>query len=292
MTLKQMDSFRLVYELRNVSQASAMAFLSPQAVSKNIQHLEEDLGVTLFVRSSKGMEPTKAADYLYEEIGKIQEILTRIPEGLQTLRGERVVVHVGIGFSVLLFLGLQLLRDYETQNPEILIKSEDRIDEELERRLYEGTYQMVLTIGPLDTRKFENYPLKKDQMCLGILPGDPLYNKEDLTLEDLDGRTVISCSRDFRAHYDWEWYQRARGIKCKETIALAEIQAQRQMAGEIGGLLLAPRHLLAAMYPELRPMKLPDLYWQVVLAVRRDTPLTWGAERLRTYIVDSFTGEV
>ncbi|MFC4003055.1 LysR family transcriptional regulator [Prauserella oleivorans] len=60
--LAQVRAFVLTAELRNFSRAAERLFLTQQALSKRISRLEHALGVPLFVRSNRAVEPTAEAE--------------------------------------------------------------------------------------------------------------------------------------------------------------------------------------------------------------------------------------
>jgi DNA-binding transcriptional LysR family regulator len=66
MELYQLKTFVAVAEEGNLSRAAERLFLSQPAVSGQIKALEEELGLALFLRTPRGMEPTPAGLQLKE----------------------------------------------------------------------------------------------------------------------------------------------------------------------------------------------------------------------------------
>ncbi|MBP2097561.1 LysR family transcriptional regulator [Enterococcus rivorum] len=63
---KLLRTFRVVYETKNFSKAANQLFISQPAVSSQIKQLEQELEVTLFIRSGRqDIQTTKQADILY-----------------------------------------------------------------------------------------------------------------------------------------------------------------------------------------------------------------------------------
>lgn len=65
MTETQISCFMATAETKSVTKASEIIFRSPQAISKHIAHLEEELGCELFERSSKGVVLTPIGEEYY-----------------------------------------------------------------------------------------------------------------------------------------------------------------------------------------------------------------------------------
>src|SRR5258708_38881024 len=59
MELHHLRTFVVVEEEKNVTRAAKRLFMTPPAVSAHIKALEEELNVTLFVRTPQGMQITE-----------------------------------------------------------------------------------------------------------------------------------------------------------------------------------------------------------------------------------------
>ena len=70
MDTKQLKYFIAVCQSRSITNAAESIFISQQALSASIAKLEKELQTTLFVRSAKGVEPTKDGLYLLSEAKK------------------------------------------------------------------------------------------------------------------------------------------------------------------------------------------------------------------------------
>ncbi|MCR4843003.1 MAG: LysR family transcriptional regulator [Eubacterium sp.] len=79
------------------SKAAAEAFVSAQALTKQIRLLEEDLGGELFVRSSQGVTLTTLGEYAYEKLSKIDNELTETFGQIRRHAGDNKL-QINIGF--------------------------------------------------------------------------------------------------------------------------------------------------------------------------------------------------
>lgn len=98
MHLRQLEHFEAVFRLRSFTNAAAEHFLSQSALSRSIQALEDELGQSLFDRSTHSVEPTDAAEAL---IGHAVDALVSaraLTDAARLLRdGEGGSVSVGTG---------------------------------------------------------------------------------------------------------------------------------------------------------------------------------------------------
>ena len=64
MTPRKLKYFLRIAELRSFTKAAAVLRIAQPALSRQIQQLEDDLGVRLFVRSDSGVSLTEAGEAL------------------------------------------------------------------------------------------------------------------------------------------------------------------------------------------------------------------------------------
>ncbi len=68
---QNLSSYRIFYAVantENISRAAKELYISQPAISKSIQKLEENLGVKLFERSSRGVTLTPEGELLYTHV--------------------------------------------------------------------------------------------------------------------------------------------------------------------------------------------------------------------------------
>ncbi|MES3001836.1 MAG: LysR family transcriptional regulator [Pseudomonadota bacterium] len=69
--LREMRMFVAVYEKRSFTAAAAREFATQSGVSQHVKQLEESLGVQLFDRQKKTVEPTAAGDLFYQHCREV-----------------------------------------------------------------------------------------------------------------------------------------------------------------------------------------------------------------------------
>jgi DNA-binding transcriptional LysR family regulator len=90
-------TFCVVAEEENVSRAAERLYLSAPSVSAHIKTFEDELGVCLFTRSSRGMALTEAGHSLWEDAEHILKQTALMRRKAQTLSGEVAgTLHIGI----------------------------------------------------------------------------------------------------------------------------------------------------------------------------------------------------
>ena len=80
MNLRQLRYFVSVVETGSMTRAAEQLHVAQTALGMQIRQIEEDLGVALLVRHSRGVEPTKAGRLLHERAAGARP--RRIPNGV------------------------------------------------------------------------------------------------------------------------------------------------------------------------------------------------------------------
>ncbi|MCI8670010.1 MAG: LysR family transcriptional regulator [Lachnospiraceae bacterium] len=124
-TLTQYKVFHTVAILGNISKAAEKLYISQPAISKSLKQLEENLGVRLFNRNSRGVSLTEEGTLLFkhihsafEEISKGEDTLHRMTSlGLGTLR-------ISASSTLCKYILLPYLKGFIRENPHIKINIE------------------------------------------------------------------------------------------------------------------------------------------------------------------------
>ena len=68
MELRQLEYFRTVADMKNLTKAAQMLYISQPALSKSITALEDELGEALFERRNRKMMLTPSGQLFYRRI--------------------------------------------------------------------------------------------------------------------------------------------------------------------------------------------------------------------------------
>ncbi|WLD57829.1 LysR family transcriptional regulator [Salinispirillum sp. LH 10-3-1] len=115
---KLLKQFLTVAELNSLSHAATRLFISQPTLTHNIKKLEDNLGVELFVRSSKGMALTPYGELLMEQTRIMQRVHDNAMEKLAQLKVKRERgLRIGVGMAWWHLFFRDLLQDYRRENP-------------------------------------------------------------------------------------------------------------------------------------------------------------------------------
>jgi DNA-binding transcriptional LysR family regulator len=152
MELYQLKSFLAVVAERNLTRAAEKVFTSVPAVSAQIKALEEELGVQLFERSSRGMTLTPAGEKLAEEARRTLDAAQRLRHAAAQIRGDiQGVQRMGtVSDPISLRLGEVLVRLAE-RHPGIGLQLMQRLSLQSVQALRQGEVDCAYVLHDAET---------------------------------------------------------------------------------------------------------------------------------------------
>ncbi|HHU71310.1 MAG TPA: LysR family transcriptional regulator [Clostridiales bacterium] len=147
--------FNCVAEKENISHAARALYISQPAVSKAISSLEDNLNVTLFIRSSRGVKLTPEGRLLYDHTKSAFQTIDKAEDSLKRIN-DLGIGHLKIGASNTLckFLLLPYLKDFVKQYPHIKITIESQSTYQTLKRLENGSLDIGLVAKPDNEKTF------------------------------------------------------------------------------------------------------------------------------------------
>ena len=148
MDLNHLRSFVTIAKFGHLTRAAEALHLSQPALSGHVKALEEELGVTLFERTSSGMTVTPAGQRLLVEAEEIIGAVQHLAHSAQELRG-RPTGRIKLGTvlePVLLRVGDLLVRALE-RYPEIEIELHQAMSSEALARVRNGAFDASFYFG-------------------------------------------------------------------------------------------------------------------------------------------------
>ena len=158
--LNQYYIFYIVAGCGNFSAAAKQLYVSQPAVSKAVAKLEDDLGVQLFYRTTKGVQLTDAGDIMYK---KLETAFHAIEDGEEQVRkiGEMGSGSISIGVSATLckYILLPYLRQFIRENPHIKFNISCQAASKTIEALNNGTINVGLIAGNEEISDISFHPI-------------------------------------------------------------------------------------------------------------------------------------
>lgn len=150
MEFRQIQYFLAICKYRNISHAAKAIHLSQQALSKQIHELEEELGVSLFIRSTKGVELTRYAQKLEAPARQMLAKRDEIVQMIEDMKKEEVThLRIGFihgGFNPYGVISTKSIFDWEQQYHPLEVDVFERLPSALEEMLEQEELDLAVTI--------------------------------------------------------------------------------------------------------------------------------------------------
>lgn len=123
MDIRQLKYFIAVAEELNFGRAALRLHLSQPPLTRQIQTLEEELGVQLFMRTPKGVELTQAGEALLQDARNIRALVGQAAERAQRVgKGMAGILNVGVYGASALNIVPKILSAFTETHPEVQIR--------------------------------------------------------------------------------------------------------------------------------------------------------------------------
>lgn len=277
MDFRSLRYFISVYEELSLSAAARRCYVAQPSISAAIQQLETELGRQLFIRHSKGVSPTQAANALFpyaqkvlNDIQKMQKLFQEQPE------------HLPLKIAVMPFLSGEKVSRLIKK----LLHTIKGLDLTIADWNEEADARIISSTMALANESF--HKLWEDKYVLALPKDHPLTSYETLRLRQLDNVPFIS--RTFCDAIDsWHFAIQDQGIRINTRATFSNEEYALDLVACGIGISLVPSHSTVRR-PDVVTRDISDIKLKriVGLACKIDHPLP--LQLLTT--VDDFRGHI
>jgi DNA-binding transcriptional LysR family regulator len=242
MEIRHLRYFLAVGEALNFTKAAKRLRVAQPALSRQVQVLEDEIGVELFKRSPRGVTLTAEGKLFLEEV---RDLLKRADESVKKVRalarGEFGELHVGYSPSPTIEILPSALAAFQKYVPGVRVLLHDLSGGEILEGLRDSTLHLAIApwlIGE-HASEVEFELLRTYPFCVALAPGHPLARLKTIPLEKVAAEPLITLGRkDYPdAHVLLERIFRPLGIKPRIAVecdggssVVTAIEAQRGIA--------------------------------------------------------------
>ncbi|MCW3036161.1 MAG: transcriptional regulator, LysR family [Actinobacteria bacterium] len=193
MNLDQLQTFLLLARCGSFTRAAAELHLSQPAVSRHIQKLERELGVTLLTRRRGRVELSPAGErvrsYAEEVVGGHVRLLADLAEQPSRLAGElRIVASTTPGE----FLVPGLVSAFTTSHPRVSPRIQIADSTEVVAQLRSRNADVGFSGVKLPGRDLVHRPIATDEIVLAVPPLHPFASRTSVELSELAGQPFLT----------------------------------------------------------------------------------------------------
>jgi DNA-binding transcriptional LysR family regulator len=282
-TIRQLEVFVTVADMRGFAAAGERMGLSSSAVSQLVAELETNLGFRVFDRSTRRVELSAAGrDFL----SSAQTVLRHVQLAESTAADVRNratgVVRIGAPMVLAGAILPAAVRAYVAQRPKVVIRIRDTPVDALVDQVASG--DIDLAVGP--DRPGEDAvvrsPVFDSPWVLWCAPEHPLAARRSLRWDDLRDTALVAAGRDhersvLQMHADLPEGARIRPVDVVDNVSTALGIAAQGLAAT-----LAPQYVGIVALPQglvMRRVRAPEVIRQVCIyrSAIRSVPPAAGA---------------
>jgi LysR family nitrogen assimilation transcriptional regulator len=195
MNLRQLMYLVRVIETGSMTRAAEQLHVAQTALGMQIRQIEEDLGVALLVRHSRGVEPTKAGRLLHERANAILELVEQTRRDVaECEREDSETIRLGITPALMLSIGTELAVTVRQHLPQVFLSMAEAMSHVLVDMLARQEVDFILCYDVPDRPNLARTALLQDDLVLATLPG-PRAPGEPIAFVDVLDETLAMPER-------------------------------------------------------------------------------------------------
>lgn len=206
----QLETFLCVADAGSFNKAAEKLYISPPAVIKQINLLEDNLNLQLFVRTHRGLILTEAGKSLYQDAKYIiQYCKDSVTRAKNAMQDSADVIRIGTSpmtpAQVLVDLWPKLQK--YCPNTKFQLVPFDNTPENAREILANLGQNIDVVAGVFDEtmlklRQCEGLEISREPICCAVSVHHRLAQKETLSVQDLYGENLMLMRRDWSRYVD------------------------------------------------------------------------------------------
>ena len=198
MRTEHIECFLALAETLNYTEAAYRLYTTQSTLSRTIFQMEEELGVTLFCRSRRGVTLTPAGQSFYEDSKGVLDDYNRcVARAKNAYKGERGKIRFGAHSNLVEPIALDIISGFSKSKPEIAWDISGMPTSRMIYALDEGDVDCIISPGIPHKASIERMFLKQYRECVVMGRSHPLAACGVLSMEMLRNEHFVVMSRDF-----------------------------------------------------------------------------------------------
>lgn len=206
----QLETFLRVADAGSFSKAADESYITPTAIIKQINVLEADLGIQLFIRTHRGITLTESGKSLYQDTKYlIQYSKDSIERAKNALVDTNNIIRIGTSHMTPSEFLVELWPNLHKEYPDVKFKlvTFENTPEIAREKLKTLGQQIDIVAGVFDddflrTRECAATELMRTPIRCAVSVRHRLASKEKLTVKDLYGENLMMIQRKWNSYVD------------------------------------------------------------------------------------------
>jgi DNA-binding transcriptional LysR family regulator len=254
MDLRHVRTFVTVAEMGTVSKAADRLHVAQPALSRQIAHLEAELGLKLFDRVGRRLVLTSDGDRLLNDCRGLLNYARAVGEQAQVLRrGDVGVLRVSASPHLIEGIFPDFLRHYGARFPNVQVRlvdaaAGDQAFAMLERGEIHLVQTIVRALKERDAQRFASHPLAPMEMLAACHPKTRLGAAGSVEIGRLATYPLLQATMDFAMRRNFDAACRLAGFTPNNVLECRAPHALLAMAEAGHGVAIIPSALRIHRY--------------------------------------------
>ncbi len=273
MELRQLRYFEAVASTLNFSRAAERLHIAQPPLSRQIQQLEEELGVPLLDRSSRPLKLTNAGSFFYDQTVQVLARLKEIQAATRRI-GAGGTRWMGIGFVPSILYGFlpNVLQRFTSENENLDISLSELTSVQQAEALKAGRIDVGFGRLAIQDEGLQNIVLTEESMVVAIPSGSALCKETTIPLRRLVGEVLVLYPAAPRPSFaDQVLHQfSVRGYEVRKTYETNGLQTAIGLVAAGMGVTIVPESVQRLRRDDVtyRPLAEQGLTSPLIMTIR------------------------
>lgn len=221
MDLRTLRYVVAVADQLNFTAAARALNVSQPALSQQIRLLEQELGIALFTRSSKGVAVTPGGRLVVDQARRVIGTAAQLRAEVDAFRcARRGHLRIGVtqSFNILYFP--PVLSAFLAAHRDIDVTVRELSNDRIVDGVATGTLDMGVAIGASDDGAVVTQPLYRDRLMLACPAGHRLAGLSSVPLVELEHETLALLTDDFLTRRELDLFLSLHGVVPRRIVSL------------------------------------------------------------------------
>jgi len=274
-----------IAQSRSIPRGAQQVHIALAAASKRVTDLEARLGVRLFLRQARGVEPTPACRSLLKHVRTVRDGLHAFDlEAAEFSRGIKGCARVAVAKDVFVESLPRAVARFGAKHPDVQVALVDMRGSEVEEVVARGDAELGLYMRPVHGTALQAWTLASGRWVAIVPPGHALQSRARAAFADLLDFELIGTDRTGSLRTLMGRAAAASGKRFEPRFDAGSLAAVAALVEVGAGIAVVPDVVAArcAGIYEIKAIPLTDDWadYELVLGVAQNDPMPVLVERL------------
>jgi DNA-binding transcriptional LysR family regulator len=195
MNIETLKVFYDLADLKNLSRTAEKHGISQSAVSQQLAQLEMTHKCQLVDRKKRPLKLTAAGELFYQAAKDILDRYNRLNSELSAIGQSTSRINIAAIFSIGMHTLQPYVKRFMARYPKVNLNIEYAGADDIYNSVLQGNVDIGVVAAPRKDRNIDVYPLRDEPLVLVCSPENPLADRLDIDIHELQGVPFISFEK-------------------------------------------------------------------------------------------------